>query len=363
MALPFTRILQPCLRLFPPELAHDVSLWALRYGLYQKQYKDDHSLLRQNLWGMTFNNPVGMAAGFDKDGAVPDALTNMGFGFVEVGTVTPKPQSGNEKPRVFRLPREHAVINRMGFNNNGHKALLERLQNRNKNSVIGINIGANKLSEDRIEDYIQGIKTLYPVADYFTVNISSPNTPGLRDLQTPGKLNTLLSMIMATRGAMMEAGESWRPILVKLAPDIEDDDLKSTIECLKVNAVDGIIISNTTVSRDGIPDIAIAGQAGGLSGRPLFSLSTRMLAKTYTLIQGQIPLIGVGGIDHEDSALEKIYAGASLIQLYTGLIYQGPNLIHRIKRKIIRTMQDNNYNSISEMVGLKADIWAKNKEF
>lgn len=360
MTFTLSYLLQSGLRLLEPETAHNATVWALRHGLYPKQRASDNPGLAQNLFGMTFSNPIGMAAGFDKDGHVPKALLDMGFGFVEVGTVTPKPQMGNEKPRVFRLTSEGAIINRMGFNNSGHMALKDRLSSYKINQgVIGVNIGANKTSQDPIEDYVTGIKSLYPVADYFTVNISSPNTPGLRDLQSPDRLNALLSLLIATRGALMEAGQPWRPILVKLAPDIDPEDLSQIIECLQINTVDGIIVSNTTVSRDGIADTAVAGEAGGLSGRPLFQASTKMLATVFQLTEGHIPLIGVGGIDTPEKALEKILAGASLIQIYTGLVYEGPKLIQNIKKKIVNYMAQHEYQNVSDMIGAKGHIWVK----
>lgn len=361
MSLHVANLLQPCLRLLDPEKAHNVTIWALEHGFYKKQKEQENPILQQDLWGMRFDNPVGMAAGFDKDGRVADALLDMGFGFVEVGTVTPKPQEGNEKPRLFRIPEERAVINRMGFNNKGQTAIKKRLENRKQGGIIGVNIGANKLTAEPIEDYVEGLKVLYPLADYFTINISSPNTPGLRGLQAPEKLHALLSLVIATRGAMMESGYSWKPLLVKLAPDIEADDLPAVVECLQVNCVDGIIISNTTVSRDGLADTAIAGQAGGLSGAPLFYKSTHILAKVYQLTKGEIPLVGVGGIDSGEKAIDKILAGASLIQLYTGLVYEGADLIVSIKRDIARYITEHNLQSVTEMVGSQANIWAKNE--
>ncbi len=352
----------PLLRLLPPEFSHELTIQALEKGIYPKQKEEDSPLLKQEFFGLTFPNPIGMAAGFDKNGTVPNQLLKMGFGFVEAGTVTPEPQPGNPKPRLFRLPEEQAVMNRMGFNNKGFDELEEEFRFMERSGVIGINIGANKTSTNPQEDYIKGLQQLNHCADYFTINISSPNTPGLRDLQSPKKLYELLSGIMATRGAMMSAGQPWRPILVKLAPDIVEADLPVIIDCLMENAVDGIIISNTTISRDGLRESALAGQAGGISGRPLFELSTQMLARVHLLTKGEIPLIGVGGIESEITALAKLEAGASLLQLYTGMIYQGPGLIHRIKDFLTDYMQDNDLTSISEITGENAELWAKDPQ-
>ena len=357
-----TDLLQPLLRLCPPEAAHELSIRCLEYGLYPKQTHWDDDRLEQTLFGLRFINPVGLAAGYDKDGRVPNQLLGMGFGFVEVGTVTPKPQSGNPQPRLFRIPNDQAVINRMGFNNAGFDALVQREQSREHKGIIGINIGANRNSLRPDEDYIAGIETLNKYADYFTINISSPNTPGLRDLQNPKQLHELLSWLTSTRSAMMSGGHSWRPILVKLSPDILPDELADIISCLKVNAVDGIIISNTTTSRDGMEESAVAGNPGGLSGRPLFMSSTHMLAKIYQLTNGKIPIVGVGGIESPETAIAKLEAGASLIQLYTGLIYNGPGLIQKIKYALLEYMEQNGFSSINQITGRQADLWAQAPE-
>jgi dihydroorotate dehydrogenase len=271
--------------------------------------------------------------------------------------VTPKPQTGNPRPRVFRLIRERGAINRLGFNSGGHEAALARLQHR-PDGIVGVNIGANKDSTDPVEDYAAGLRVFYDVADYFAVNISSPNTPGLRDLQAPDRLNGLLSRLMADRAAFEANGKPRRPILVKLAPDIHDDDLAPTVAALMANSVDGVILTNTTITRDGVGQSSYRAEAGGLSGRPLFQRSTRMLAKVSLLTEGKIPLIGVGGIDSGETALAKIHAGASLIQLYTGLIYEGAPLAGRIKRSLLDAMEKAGVNSIAPLIGTAAERWA-----
>ena len=274
-----------------------------------------------------------MAAGFDKNARVWKPLLATGFGFVEVGTLTPKPQSGNTSPRIFRSAADGAIINRLGFNNEGQEAALPRLAGR-RQGIVGVNIGAGRDSQDRIGDYVSGLQRMSAVADYLTINISSPNTPGLRDLQAPDALNALLTRVQAARLAQEKA----TPLLVKLAPDIADADLPEIVRIVEAHGVDGIVVSNTTLARDGLSDESFAAQSGGLSGRPLFTRSTRMLAKIYRLTEGELPLVGVGGIDSGATALAKIEAGASLLQLYTGLVFEGPKLIGGIKQALVEAI-------------------------
>jgi dihydroorotate dehydrogenase len=348
---------RPALFALPPEDAHEVSLRALELGLYPRCSGPDSSRLVQSLWGLTYPNPVGIAAGFDKDARVVDAVLGLGCGFAEAGTTTPLPQSGNPTPRVFRLPADHAVINRLGFNNAGHTAALDRLQRRRHPGIVAVNIGANKDSADRAADYVKGLDTFYDVATTFTVNISSPNTPGLRDLQAPAALDELLGRIMAHRRALIAAGKPKRPIVVKIAPDIAEVDIGPITGRLMAHEVDGIAVSNTTLSRPGLSD-ARQKEAGGLSGRPLFHRSTVMLARVHEATGGQIPLIGIGGIDNGATALAKIEAGASLIQLYTGLIYEGVGLIQRLKDHLDEAVSERGARSITELKGTKAAEWA-----
>jgi dihydroorotate dehydrogenase len=349
-------IAQSGLLFLDPERAHEMTLRVLERGIHQRAAPDDPRL-RQSLFGLDFPNPIGMAAGFDKDARVPGALLAMGFGFTEIGTVTPRPQPGNPRPRVFRLIRERATINRLGFNSGGHAAALTRLRMRPA-GIVGVNIGANKDSTDPAQDYVAGLRAFTGVADYFTVNISSPNTPGLRDLQAPDRLNDLLGRLMATRGEAEAAGSPRRPILVKLAPDIHDDDLPAIVACLTANRVDGVILTNTTISRSEIPQSAYRAETGGLSGRPLFRRATRMLAKVHLLTGGRLPLIGVGGIDSGETALEKIRAGASLVQLYTGLIYESGGLIDRIKQALVEAMETAGAADLAPLRGTAAERWA-----
>ena len=352
-----SNLARPMLLAFEPEVAHELTLRGLELGVYPRPPSAPARSLEVALWGMAFPNPLGIAAGFDKDARVPDAVLGLGCGFAEIGTTTPKAQPGNPAPRVFRLPAEGAVINRLGFNNAGHAAALERLRARPRRGIVGINIGANKESADRIADYVAGLDAFYDVASYFTVNISSPNTPGLRDLQSPEALEALLSRIMAARDAKIAEGHPSRPIVVKLAPDIADGDVADIAAALMAHRVDGIAVSNTTIARPGVSG-QTAAEAGGLSGRPLFHCATVMLARVYRATEGRVPLIGIGGIDSGEAALAKIEAGATLLQLYTGLIYEGPGLIARIHARLAKACADRGVASISQLTGTRADEWA-----
>jgi len=355
----FYRLSRPALFALSPEEAHELTVRALELGLYPRSFGTDDRVLSQTVFGLEFPNPVGIAAGYDKDARVPDAVLGMGCGFAEIGTVTPQPQSGNPKPRVFRLVEDNALINRLGFNNGGHAAALARLEARkNRGGIVGVNIGANKDSVDRGEDYVLGLLRFNSVASYFTVNISSPNTPGLRDLQAPAALGVLLARIMAARTRLIDDGAQKRPIVVKISPDIAADDIAPIVEKLVAYEVDAIAVSNTTLSRQGLKSPA-AQEAGGLSGRPAFQRSTAMLARISKLTEGRIPLIGIGGIDSGPSALDKIEAGATLLQLYTGLVYEGPALIDEIKSHLAKTLHDGGYSSLAAIRGRRADDWAK----
>jgi dihydroorotate dehydrogenase len=348
-------LVRPALFAFDPERAHELTLMSLERGLYPRDAERDDPVLASQLGELPLPNPIGIAAGFDKDGRVPDAVLGLGCGFAEIGTVTPLPQAGNPKPRIFRLISERAVINRLGFNNGGHAAALARLQRRAPNGIVGVNIGANKDATDRTADYVAGLETFYGVASYFTVNISSPNTPGLRDLQAPAALNELLTRVMAARAQMIAQGHPRRPIVVKIAPDIAEADLPAIAQQLQSHAVDAIAVSNTTLAR---PGLTTKTETGGLSGRPLFHRSTVMLARIYVMTAGRIPLIGIGGIDSGETALQKMEAGASLIQLYTGLIYEGPGLIRRIKDHLARHARNTGLQRIADATGQRAERWA-----
>jgi dihydroorotate dehydrogenase len=349
---------RPALFRLAPEDAHELMLKAMENGAYPRASGAEDRCLAVNAMGLSFPNPLCIAAGFDKDARVPDAVIGLGCGFAEVGTLTPKPQAGNETPRVFRLIADNGLINRLGFNNGGHAAALERLRRRvGAGGIVAVNIGANKDSRDRTEDYVTGMTTFYDVASFFTVNISSPNTPGLRDLQAPAALDELLGRIMAARAVAVQAGKPRLPVVVKIAPDIATDDIEPICNRILKHGADGISVSNTTLARDGLRDVART-ESGGLSGRPLFHRSTVMLARVHQATGGALPLIGIGGIDSGETALAKIEAGASLLQLYTGLIYEGPGLIGRIKTHLASVCRREGLKSISEIRGRRAAEWA-----
>jgi dihydroorotate dehydrogenase len=341
-----------------PEHAHELTLRSLEAGLYPRPSGPDDPRLAVRVWGLNFPNPVGIAAGFDKDARVPDAVLRLGCGYAEVGSITPEPQPGNARPRVFRLVPERAIINRLGFNSGGHRAALERLRRRPPTGIVGVNIGANKDSPDRTGDYVRGIETFYDVASYLAVNISSPNTPGLRDLQAPAALDELLGRIMEVRQRRATSSGRRVPIVVKLAPDLAEEDVPLITERLLAHGADGIAVSNTTLTRPGLAGNPVAKEAGGLSGRPLFARSTAMLARVYRTTGGRVPLIGIGGIDSPEAALAKIEAGASLLQLYTGLVYEGPGLIGRIKDGLIAALEQTAATSLQSLVGRRMAEWA-----
>jgi dihydroorotate dehydrogenase len=344
----------PLLRWFDPEDAHRMAIQGLRL-LPPMRSRPDDSKLAVRAFGLNFPNPIGMAAGFDKSAEAPDALLRLGFGFVEIGSVTPKPQAGNSRPRLFRLERDEAVINRMGFNNDGAEAVLRRLALRaHLSGIVGVNVGANKDSSDRIADYVKLIETFAPVASYFTVNVSSPNTPGLRNLQQSAALDELLARVIDARERVRKnAGDS--PVLLKIAPDLSLTELDDVVHIARSRRVDGMIVANTTLARPStLRETNRAREQGGLSGRPLFRLSTRMVAETYVRAEGAFPLIGVGGIDSGGAALTKIRAGASLIQLYSSLIYKGLGLVEDIKNDLSSTLLRTGRDSLSEIVGADA---------
>jgi dihydroorotate dehydrogenase len=353
---------RPLLRMLDAEDAHRLAIYALKLPPFVKLVADDPRLAVR-AFGLNFPNPIGMAAGFDKHAEVPDALLKLGFGFVEVGTVTPVPQSGNARPRVFRLPHDQGVINRLGFNSEGAEAVLRRLAARaNAGGIVGVNVGANKESVDRIADYVRLIETFAPVVGYFAINISSPNTPGLRELQQAKMFDELLARVMDARARMSrEAGIT--PVLIKIAPDLTLNELDDLVGGARRHRVDGMIIGNTTLTRaPTLRDRAMAKEAGGLSGRPLFARATRMLAETYVRVEGAFPLIGVGGIDSGETALAKIRAGACLIQLYSALVFHGLRLVANIKSDLSNELRRGGHAGIDELVGadaaaMTADKW------
>ena len=321
LALPFARLIDP-------ETAHGLAIRALSC-LPPRAVGADDPRLTVEAFGLRFPNPVGLAAGFDKEAEVPDAMLGAGFGFVEVGTITPRPQPGNPRPRNFRLVEDRAVINRYGFNSGGHGPAKARLVARKgRAGLVGVNVGANKDTADRAADYVAGIEAFAGLASYFTANVSSPNTPGLRDLQEEKALDDLLARVLEAR----DRAAPGVPLLLKIAPDLALAHLDGVVQVARRRRIDGLIVSNTTISRPAGLRSAYKGETGGLSGRPLFPLSTRLLAETYLRVEGAFPLIGVGGIDSAETAIAKIEAGASLIQLYSALVYEGLGLVPRIKQ-------------------------------
>ncbi|CAN7319408.1 quinone-dependent dihydroorotate dehydrogenase [Mesorhizobium sp. LjNodule214] len=349
------RIGQKLLFTFDPEAAHGLSIAALRCGLPVAGRPPRDERLKVSVCGIDFPNPLGMAAGYDKNAEVPDALLGLGFGFAEVGTVTPLPQAGNPKPRIFRLTADEAVINRLGFNNEGHAAAEKRLAARKgRGGIVGVNIGANKDSADRIGDYERGVARFAKYASYLTVNISSPNTPGLRNMQAREQLGELLSRVMAAR-AVAPANP---PVFLKIAPDLVEAELEDIAAEVTDKQLDGVIVSNTTISRPALRSASVAGEAGGLSGKPLFERSTIVLAKMRKLLGPGRAIIGVGGVDSAETALEKIRAGADLVQLYTGMIYAGPALPGRILSGIIRFADRERLTSIRALRDISLDKWA-----
>lgn len=353
----FESIARRGLFLLDPEAAHGLSIKALKSGLVPGCAAPADPRLTQTIAGLTFANPIGMAAGYDKNAEVPEALLRLGFGFTEIGTVTPRPQPGNDKPRIFRLVEDEAVINRLGFNNEGHGAALARLRACSRDALIGINIGANKDSADRIADYVAGIRTFLPVARYFTVNISSPNTPGLRDLQARESLAALLSAVLAARNEEPEKSGGRVPVFLKIAPDLTDDGMDDIAAEVLAHDLDGLIVSNTTLSREGLKDRRQASEAGGLSGKPLFEKSTAVLARMRKRVGPDLPIIGVGGVSSAETAAEKIRAGADLVQLYSCMVYEGPSLPGRIVRGLSALCDREKLASIRDIRDSRLDYW------
>ena len=335
------------LRHLPAETAHDVTLKLARAaGPFLPGPAPDDPRLAVSAFGLNFPNPIGLAAGFDKNAAVPDAMAKFGFGFVECGTVTPKPQAGNPRPRLFRLPEDGAVINRMGFNNAGMAAVARNFATRGNRGVVGINIGANKDSIDRIADYALAFDALGPLAEYVTVNVSSPNTPGLRGLQNRDELTRLLSRLIEIR----EQKPVTIPILLKIAPDLDEQAQDDIADVVRRSGIEGLIVSNTTIARPALKS-SHAGETGGLSGKPLFAPSTRMLAAMHARLNGAVTLVGVGGIASGEDAYAKIRAGATLVQLYSALALQGPGLVTRIKRELTACLARDGFARLGDAIG------------
>lgn len=337
------------LHVFEPETAHRFGVLGLKAGLGPRQLRRDHPMLATSIAGLDLPNPLGLAAGFDKNADAPDALLAAGFGFVELGAVTPRPQDGKPRPRIFRLASDRAVINRMGFPNQGLDQFEARLRRRQgRGGMVGVNLGANLDSEDRIADYVACLDRLKDLAQFFTVNISSPNTPGLRNLQAEGVLDELLSAVAQVRGKA--------PVFLKIAPDIGDADVAGIVAALGRHGLDGIIVSNTSILRPENLTSPHMGEGGGLSGPPIFQRSTDLVRQFRRAAGPDLAIIGVGGIDSADTAYAKIRAGANAIQLYTGLIYQGPGLVQRIKSGLVKRLQADGFASVAEAVGVDCNL-------
>lgn len=358
MCEPF-RLVRPLLMALGPETAHGATMMLLQAAspvLRMQTVPAADPVLAATLCGLHLPNPVGLAAGFDKDARVPDAMLSLGFGFVEVGTVTPRPQAGNPRPRLFRLARDRAVINRLGFNNGGLVRMRERLAARaGRPGILGANLGANRNGTDRLADYEEGLRVLYPYADYFTVNVSSPNTPGLRNLQERAALDELLARLQAARAVLAGSAEASKPVFLKVAPDLDDGQVRDIAEVALARMIDGLIVGNTTIDRPEGLQGRHAGEAGGLSGAPLMARSTKVLRRFHDATLGRLPLIGVGGICSGRDAYAKILAGASAVQLYTGLIYGGPGLVRRILMELKGCLRADGFAHVSEAVGAQVN--------
>lgn len=351
---------KPALHALDAETAHQLTIRSLSLLPVTPPSKDD-ARLGMDVFGRTFPNPVGLAAGFDKQCEVPDQLLSLGFGFVELGGVVPKPQAGNPRPRVFRLVRDEAVINRFGLNSEGLDIARQRLSRRlGRPGVVGVNIGANKESTDRVADYITCIRALCGLVDFLTINVSSPNTPGLRDLQGEAFLDDLLARSIEARNASDERRKK-TTILLKIAPDISLDTLDAIVATALKRGIDGLTVSNTTIARpESLKEKSLAKETGGLSGKPLFEPSTRLLAETFMRVERRIPLIGVGGVDSAEAAWAKIRAGASLVQLYSALVYKGPGLIGDIKSGLLKKLEQEK-TSLAQAIGRDAGAIAQGR--
>ena len=348
------RLAGPVLRLLPPETAHRLAIGALERGLVPAPRQPEYAALRTRVWGIDFANPIGLAAGFDKDAEAIEGLLALGFGHVEVGGVTPRPQPGNPRPRLFRLPDDDALINRMGLNSRGLAAMTARLgARRGAGGVVGANIASNADSANAVADYVAGLEALHGRVDYLAVNVSSPNTPGLRGLQGRANLEALLGALIEARARLTPPGGRPVPLVVKIAPDLDHRDTADVAAVALETAIDGLIVSNTTTARDGLVSHH-RGEAGGLSGRPLFAPSTALLAEMYRFTGGRIPLVGVGGVATGADAYAKVRAGASLVQLYTALAYRGPGLVGRIKADLAAHLAADGLAHVADAVGVDA---------
>ncbi|KAL5273655.1 DHODH family protein [Megaselia abdita] len=352
----YDNFVMPIVQKIPPEASHRLAVLACKYNLFPESKASDPETLCTDFFGQKISNPIGIAAGFDKQGEAVEGLERIGFGIVEIGSITPFPQPGNEKPRVFRLVEDKAIINRYGFNSDGHKVVFDRLKEiRMKSSlkgVLGINLGKNKTSTDALRDYVEGVQLFGTISDYLVINVSSPNTPGLRDLQGKKDLENLLRGVLSARNKLPTNNKV--PIFLKLAPDLTQQDIKDITSVIssKDCKVDGLIISNTTIDKTKLNSSEeLTTQAGGLSGAPLKNRSTELIAQVYNLTGGKVPIIGVGGVFSGADAYEKIQAGASYVQLYTSLIYHGPPIVEKVKRELDEILKKDGFNNVKDAVG------------
>ena len=344
-------ILRPYIFSLDPEVAHDLAIKSLKVNILPKSFfkVEDEEMLKTTLFGNNISNPIGLAAGFDKSAEVYNSLFKFGFGFIEVGTVTPKQQLGNPKPRIFRLEKDQALINRLGFNNHGSEIISKRISNNHPEGFLGINIGPNKETKNKEEDYYICLSRLSMFAGYITINISSPNTEGLRDFHDQGELKKLLSGL----NKIINEKKIECPIAIKISPDIKDDEISKIVELVSSHNIKGIVVSNTTDSnRNNLSDTK-KNEIGGLSGQPLKDISTNLIKRFYKETKGKIKIIGVGGVDSGQSAYEKITAGADAVQLYTGMVYRGPDIANKISQELIEILTKDGIKNISEIVGSK----------
>ena len=349
------RLARPFLHLLDPETAHHITVWALRNGLAGSDTALYDPILSTRAWNIDFSNPLGLAAGFDKDAVAADQIIALGFGFVEVGTVTPRPQPGNPRPRLFRLDEDRAVINRFGFNSKGLAAFvtqLSRLQRGASRGVLGANVGKNRDTVDAAADYAQGIEAVCGLADYLVCNVSSPNTPGLRNLQARDQMEELIARVLEARERGAAVSGHRPPLLVKVGPDLRSDEVRDIGEVALARKIDGLIIGNTTIDRPQDLRSRHAGETGGLSGRPLLRKANACLAEMYACVGGRLPIIGCGGVASGADAYAKIRAGASLVQMYSALIFDGPVVVGRIKRELAGLLRADGFTSVAAAVGI-----------
>jgi dihydroorotate dehydrogenase len=344
-------LVRPLLHLLSPEAAHGIAIWALKGGFSGRASEADDPLLATRVWNLSFPNPIGLAAGFDKDAEVMDAMLALGFGFIEAGSVTPLPQPGNPKPRLFRLDEDQAVINRFGFNSKGLEHFAGKLAARKRVGIVGANVGKNRDAPDAAADYATGIRRVCALADYLVCNVSSPNTPGLRNLQARAQIEDLIHRVLEARRASAPDQGKLPPLLAKVGPDLDEAQIQDIAEVALATKIDGLIVGNTTITRPAMLKSRHATETGGLSGPPLMALATTCLSNMYRATGGKIPIIGCGGVASGADAYAKIRAGASLVQLYSALVFHGPDLVVRIKRELAACLRADGFKTVADAVG------------